>query len=181
MESNEKKFEVPTWRKNLKRIPNARKDWSQKNPLQKFSYFYDIGRISMSTIWIPTFRDDQTLTWLSFSLPAGFSVCVVLLLYTIYFYTNQGKFQKSLPCTCLVIGPGFSASLLSHYIFIKKRAIFKKIDNHFPPIIDFCFQCDHNFKATTSFAFFSWFRWSIHLSRQTWRHRLPVDMFKKYE
>lgn len=104
IEKNENKFEVPTWREILKRIPNARNDWNQKKPLQKFGYLYGIGKMGMDEAGYSTFRTDQTLTAHSYFAWICGGIHTILMFYTCVSYIRQGMFTKGLPCTCFVMG-----------------------------------------------------------------------------
>lgn len=115
--NNKDKFEIPVWREILKRIPNARNDWHQKKPHQKFCYLYGIGRMGMDPVAIPIFQDDQTLILYSFFGFAYTGVIFILMFFTLVRYTSVGEFTKGLPSTCLIIAV-FSVNL-NNYHFLR--------------------------------------------------------------
>lgn len=107
---NENRFRVPTWREILKRIPNARMDWAQKKPLQKFVYLYGIGRMGADTAALPIFRENQTLIPYSYFTVVVSAIHIILMFYTLGSYAGKGMLSKGVPCTVFVMGAIFPVS-----------------------------------------------------------------------
>lgn len=99
------KFEIPSLRDLLEvRVTKAK--WDSKTPLQKWSYLYGIGRVSLKFLGFPVFREDPSLYWFSYVFFVYMGIDVILELYTAYNYLLlDGSLGPFLPCTALLVGP----------------------------------------------------------------------------
>lgn len=95
-----KKFAIPTVRELIKSFRTIQYDWSLKTPLQKWCYFYGIGRAACIITAIPFFEDDQTLSPCVYQLSFYAGIYFLLSIYTVYFHLIRGELEKCLPCTC---------------------------------------------------------------------------------
>lgn len=106
-----KKLPIPTVRELLRSVRTIRKDWNEKTPLQKWSYLYGIGRALCVVVQVPLYKDDQTLSWLAYQGCLYFGIYFILGVYTIYYYWMIGEVARSLPCTCILVGPILGVSV----------------------------------------------------------------------
>lgn len=96
------KFKTLTARELFKSIPNAARDWKYKNPMQKWCYFYSIGKIPMNFVRVPLFTENQDdVHWFGYFTFVYFSATIMLSLYTIIYYLWRGDLQSPLSSTCL--------------------------------------------------------------------------------
>lgn len=105
-----KKLVIPTVRELFRSVRTVGEDWKLKTPLQKWSFLYAIGRASSIIIRVSIYSDDQTLSWWAFQGCVYFGIYFLLGVYTVYYYFMHGEVTKSLPCTCLLVGPVISVS-----------------------------------------------------------------------
>lgn len=100
-----KNLKIPTVPELFRSIRNIRENWKCKTPLQKWSYLFGIGRAACVVVKVPLFEEDQTLSLWAYQGFLYFGSYFLLGLYTVYYYHMSGEIAKSLPCTCLFVGP----------------------------------------------------------------------------
>ena len=107
------KFTIPTAIEYLRSAVTIRSDWNTKTPLQKFCYFYGIGKITLDMIGFPIFNDDQRLRWKTYMGHVFFITIFILSGYTIVYYILlKGDILAGLPSTCILGGPVVAVSLV---------------------------------------------------------------------
>lgn len=95
------KFKIPNGRELFKSLKNARSEWNLKTPMQKWCYFYGIGRAGFGFIGNPYLNDIHHVHWLAY-FPLEYSVLTILLsINAIYYYAIRGQLEMGLPSTCL--------------------------------------------------------------------------------
>lgn len=97
-----KNLEIPSVRELFQSIRTIRRDWKSKTPLQKFCYFYGVGRASCIIPAVPIFEDQQTLTIWSYQGYVYIAIYSALGVYTVNYHIVRDEFLKILPCTCLL-------------------------------------------------------------------------------
>lgn len=96
------KLPIPSFLDLIRSLPTIRTEWSLKTPLQKWCYFYGIGRMVIKPVQVPVFEEDQTLSWLSYQMCVYVGSYILLAIYTFYYHLIRGEMVKCLPCTCLL-------------------------------------------------------------------------------
>lgn len=97
-----KKLTIPSVRELFQSLPTIRKDWILKTPLQKWCYFYGVGKAACKITAVPIFEEDQTLSLWAYQLPVYIGINLVLVVYTVYYHLILGEMTKCLPCTCIL-------------------------------------------------------------------------------
>lgn len=96
------KFKTLSALELFKSIPNAKYEWKSKTPMQKWCYFYSIGKVPFSIAHLPLFKEDQNdVHWFGCFSLANSTIAVLLSLYTIWYHQVHGEAQISLVSTCL--------------------------------------------------------------------------------
>lgn len=95
------KFKIPTTRVLFKSLKNARGEWKSKTPMQKWCYFYGIGKTAYSAMCVSLLNDVNKVHWFGY-FTVVYSIAIPLLsLYTICYYAYHGQIEKALPSTCM--------------------------------------------------------------------------------
>lgn len=95
------KFKIPNTRELFTGLKNARGEWKLKTPLQKWCYFFGIGRAAYGLGYIPLMVDVNNVHWLRYSAFVYAGIIIALSSYTISYYAYQGDLQMALPSTCM--------------------------------------------------------------------------------
>lgn len=99
-----KEFDIPSTNEILKVAVN-RGTWKSKTPLQKWSYFYGIGRLLVCPLKLTTYQEDQTLSWFSYYSLFYCGLHAICVVCTGIHYILLGEPKNFLPCTCMFVGP----------------------------------------------------------------------------
>lgn len=94
------KVKIPDSRELINGIRNARDEWKSKTPLQKWCYFYGIGRASFRFIRMSLMNDVNNTHWFGYFAMVYVCGFPLLSLYTICYYTYKGQFEMGLSSTC---------------------------------------------------------------------------------
>lgn len=94
------KVKIPDSRELFESFKNARTEWSLKTPLQKWCYFYGIGRASYRFIHMSLMNDVNNTHWFGYFTMVYVCGFPLLSLYTICYYICKGEFEMGLPSTC---------------------------------------------------------------------------------
>lgn len=95
-----KKPRIPSGLELLKSLPNARREWNSRTRLERFYYFFGVGKAPSDIIQLPLFREDvMNVPWFAYFFLVYSSILSVLVFYTFYVYIINGEFPKALPCT----------------------------------------------------------------------------------
>lgn len=96
------KFKIPSAIELFKSIPNAKREWKSKTPMQKWCYLYSLGKVPHNFIRLPIFKENiNDVHWFGyFGLVYIFAI-ILLSTFTMCYYQYFGEFQKSLPSTCM--------------------------------------------------------------------------------
>lgn len=97
-----KRLKIPTVRELIKSIPSIRREWKYKTPLEKWRYFFAVGKAALGLAAIPLYEINQTLCFYSYFLFYYGGAYILLTLYTLYYYVVRSEFPKCLPCTCML-------------------------------------------------------------------------------
>lgn len=96
------KFKIPSTLELLKSIPYAKRDWKSKTPMQKWCYFYSIGKVPFDIAHLPIFKKNiNDVHWFGCFSFANATVAILLSIYTIWYHQVHGEAQISLVSTCL--------------------------------------------------------------------------------
>lgn len=98
--ASKSKLKIPNSRELYKNIKNARNEWNSKTPLQKWCYFYGIGRAAYRFIRMSLMNDVNNTHWFGYFTMVYVSGFPLLSLYTMCYYTFKGELQMGLPSTC---------------------------------------------------------------------------------
>lgn len=93
---------IPSTRELFRSIRTIRGDWKLKTPLQKWCYLYGIGRAALYPPRVPSFEDDDTISFRSYQGIIYATIYVLLAFYTLWYHIIRGEFYKALPCTCIL-------------------------------------------------------------------------------
>lgn len=88
------------WMQLLKSLPNARREWNLKTPLDKYFYLYSFGRAPAGAIELQVF-EDVDVHWFSFFYFVYSGTLTALVLFTFYDWFLRGEISKALPCSCM--------------------------------------------------------------------------------
>lgn len=95
-------FKVPGIREILRSLPNAKREWNTKNPMEKYCYFYSIGKIPFNWLRIPLFSADLThVHWFAYFMFTYLISLSSLSVYTIIYYAIRGQLLTGLISTCM--------------------------------------------------------------------------------
>ena len=97
------KFKIPNGLELLKSLKNARAAWKLKTPMQKWCYFYALGKEAFRIIRVPLLNDVHHVHWFAFAVVVYFNIAISLSIYTVALYAYQGDIQKGLPSTCMAL------------------------------------------------------------------------------
>lgn len=95
------KFVIPNAREVFKSLRNAKVEWKIKTPMQKWCYFYSIGKISFGLLGMALLNDVNYIHWRGYSEIVYAPFTALLSLYSICYYAYQGELQMGLPSTCM--------------------------------------------------------------------------------
>lgn len=137
------KFEIPSVMELIRSLPTVRHDWRLKTPYKKFCYFYAYGRLFGNLMQMPMFKDDQTLCWWSYFAYFYYFFHPLLAMYTAYYYITISEYSKSLPCTCLLIGPLIAVSFQIHFQLKYKCRNETGLETIFCSVISRFVSCNH--------------------------------------
>ena len=97
------KFKLQTVWELLESIPNARRKWKSKTPMQKWCFLYSIGKAACDLVCMPAFQENvDHIHWFGYFFMVYLTSTVVLTIYTVVYYMYHGEFQMCLPSTCLL-------------------------------------------------------------------------------
>lgn len=85
----------------LKEFRTVRNEWPRKTPNQKYQFIYNIARFSLDLTGLRVLSDLRIvpMTFVSGSVMLSWAVFAI---YTIFYFTSDGRFSEGLPCTCLL-------------------------------------------------------------------------------
>lgn len=110
-----KRLNIPTFVEMIKSFATIRHEWPLKSPLQKWCYFYGIGRAFFTLNRFSLYEESKELHWFTYYPFLYLGVHIALIFYTAYHYIIvRGEFAKFLPCTCMftiIATVSFSLSL----------------------------------------------------------------------
>lgn len=96
------KFQIPTARELFKSIPNAKYEWIKKTPLQKWCYFYSIGKIPFDFLRLPMFGENvNQVHWFAYCAFGYATITISLSSYTLYNGITNNDGKTSLASTCM--------------------------------------------------------------------------------
>lgn len=85
------KFKIPNARELFRSLKNARSEWKRKTPMQKWCYFYGIGRGAFGVLRMPLLNDIHQVHWFAYFLLAYMTAAVLLSVYSLIYYTRCGS------------------------------------------------------------------------------------------
>lgn len=97
------KLKIPNARELFKSFKNARSEWRSKTPMQKWCYFYGLGKAPFGLVRIPLLNNVNDAHWFSRMFFVYQSILMLLAIYTISYFVFHGEFRMCLPCTCMVL------------------------------------------------------------------------------
>lgn len=119
------KFNIPNARELFKSLKNAKSEWKLKTPMQKWCYFYGIGKYVYRVLRLPIFNDVNHVHWFAYFLIVNGAVIILLSLYTICYYSYHGATQMALPSTCVAfifMGVSIHYSTIGLHIYYSKKS-----------------------------------------------------------
>lgn len=87
----------------FKRIKNAKDEWKLKTPMQKWCYFYSMGKVPLGLLRIPLMNDVNRVHWFAYFYLVYGSIVILLSLNTVLYYACRGEFELGLPSTCMAL------------------------------------------------------------------------------
>ena len=95
------KFQTPNGSELLKSLKNAKSEWKSKTPMQKWCYFYSLGKIPFAMLRVPLLNDVNHVHWFGYFVFVYMIVDFFLMIYTIIYYAQRGETQMGLPSICI--------------------------------------------------------------------------------
>lgn len=109
------KFNIPNIRELFRSLKNARAEWKQKTPMQKWCYFYSIGKGAFGVLRMPLMNDIYHVHWFAYFLLTYMTIVTLLSIYSLIYYTLRGELLMALPSTCtgfIMIGVSEKSAIL---------------------------------------------------------------------
>lgn len=94
-------FKVPNARELFKSFKNAKGEWKFKTPMQKWCFFFGIGKAPLDLVYFPTFRNVNDVHWFGYFVFVYQVITILLSLYTVLYFAFRGELQMGLPSTCM--------------------------------------------------------------------------------
>ena len=95
------KFQIPTLFELFRSLKNVQAEWKYKTPMQKWCYFYGIGKGAYGVVRMPNMNDINHVHWIAYYSCSYSILTVFLMFYSLFYYARDGNLLMGLPSTCI--------------------------------------------------------------------------------